>query len=265
MKRRGSGAWAVVRILAILVLSISFPAYAQDTAISGEDAFRQAIELLEIGDHENAIPLLEIALEERPESPGALWNLGTSAIVTNRYELATNIWTRYRAVAPDDWQALPKLVQTHQGTGSFELRDRARAELFRLFEDGSDQRLSQEVMYCREQYALGSSRVLAYEYFQPFSTDRPRFYEFFVTDAEANILFSVSFGSYETTNSIDLETGGHGPDERLYHFDAYYPEGGHRTLGFITRHEVMEYDEARQMMASFAADLMEEQSARVEE
>lgn len=118
MKAKRTAIWAPVQIMAIATLLFAPPGIAQDTAISGEEAFRQALELLDANEHEKAIPLLEVALEEHPESRGALWNLGTSALITERYDLATTIWSRYRALEPDDWQALPKLVQAHQGSGN---------------------------------------------------------------------------------------------------------------------------------------------------
>ncbi len=43
---------------------------------------------------------------------------------------------------------------------------------------------------------------------------------------------AVSFGSYEATNAYAVETGGAGPDGRLYHGDLYDP-GSHTTLGFF--------------------------------
>ncbi len=43
---------------------------------------------------------------------------------------------------------------------------------------------------------------------------------------------AVSFGSYEATNTYAVETGGAGPDGRLYHGDLYEPES-HKTLGFF--------------------------------
>ena len=95
-----------------------------------------------------------------------------------------------------------------------------------------------------------------YEYFQPFVTERAKFYESAVTDAGGDTRFTVSFGSYESTNSVSLELGNHTVDERLYHFDAYYPDGTHSTLGFVTLAEVMDYDEARRIMTSMAAQLL---------
>ena len=248
-----------MRTLVILVCVVfSVSGRAQDAEQSPREAFDQAVSLFEAGDHEAAIPLLQSALQAYPDATGALWNLGISALLTERYDLAAITWKHYREIAPQDWKALSKLIQAYQGSGNMERRDYVRNELIKLYESDTDSSLSNEDRYCREQYRIEDGSVLVHEYFQPFSSATAKIYEFFFTDAQGDTRFSVSFGSYDFTNTLDLELGNHGPDERLYHFDAYYPDGTHRTLGFVTRSEVMNYDEARTIMAPMVERLSKE-------
>jgi len=55
---------------------------------------------------------------------------------------------------------------------------------------------------------------------------------------------AVSFGSYGATNAYAVETGGAGPDGRLYHGDMYDP-GSHTPLGFFKTRP--SYDMARKI------------------
>ncbi len=236
----------------ITTVLLIFPLFllAETSQLTAEKAFNQARTLIEEGNHLEAIPLLEHTLSLNPNVPSALWNLGTSAIITEQYTLASKTWERYKRVEPDDWQVLPKLIQAYQGTGESKKRDDARDQLFALHKEKDNTSLKKQDRYCREQYPFRGGRVYVYEYFEPLATEWAKYFEYIVTDKDSNPKFSVSMGSYDSTNAMDLEMGNHKANERLYHFDAYFVGGKHSTLGFYVGEEPMSFDKAREIMMS---------------
>ena len=210
--------------------------------------FSRAVDHLEVKEYEQAMPILRRLLEEVPDNPAVLWNVGTTSIVLEEYELAELAWTRLHEQEPSNWEILPKLVQTYHALQKTELRDASRNKLFAFFKEGLDNALSNEAFYCREQFPHGDGRVYVYEHFEPFSSERAKFYEAVVVSSSGEINYSVSMGSYESTNTVDLEVGNHKPDERLYHYDAYYPGGSHRTLGFYVAKEPATYEQFRSLL-----------------
>jgi hypothetical protein len=237
-------------LIAILALIFVSPhAWASNYEnLTGKEAFYQAITQIENGNHGAAIPLLLHSDSKLPDSPSVLWNLGISAIIAEEYSIAAETWSRFRRIEPDNWEVLPKLIQAYQGLSKFEERNNVRSELMGFYNDGEKSNLSEQSKYCREQYPIDGGRVFVYEYFKPFSMERIKFYEAFYVNKSGELLFSVSMGSYQSTNQIDLELGNHKEDERLYHFDIYSSEGTHETVGFYSASEPFSYDKASKVL-----------------
>ncbi len=229
-------AWALVFALAT--------SSASGTAPQDENPFEKGILLYEQGKFADSITYLEKALNRYPEGSNILWNLGLASAAAGQHAKALTYWKRYRNVRSDDWQVVPKLIQTYQALGRIKMRDETLAALFRLREQTRDPRLKQTPLFCREQFKVNDRLVLAYQFFEP-SGEWMQFYRFVVTDSKGRDEFFVSLGSYEKTNQISKELGDIKEGERLYHFDGYYPGRVHKTFGFLKAKITPTYDAIR--------------------
>ena len=209
-----------------------------------EGSFDRGVRLYEQGKHAESIAPLEHALNRYPEGSNILWNLGLASAAAGQPEKALTYWQRYRTLRSEDWRVLPKLIQTYQALGRIELRDETLAELLRLRAQTLDPEFLDARWFCREQFKVNGRLVLAYQFFEP-SGDWMQFYRFLVRNAEGEKDFYISLGSYDMTTQISRELGEIKEDERVYHFDGYYPDGLHRTFGFLDGKTPPTYDEIR--------------------
>ncbi len=209
-----------------------------------EDPFEKGILLYEQGEYAESIPYLEKALNRYPEGSNILWNLGLASAAAGQHEKALSYWQRYRKLRSEDWRAVPKLIQTYQALGRTEQRDETLAALFKLRKQTQDPQFKEIRIFCREQFKVGGRLVMAYQFFEP-SGEWMQFYRFSVLSPQGKEDFFISLGSYEMTNQISKELGDIKEDERLYHYDGYYPDGVHRTFGFLSGKTTPSYDAIR--------------------
>jgi Flp pilus assembly protein TadD len=90
-------------------------AEAETNKLSPQTAFKKAASLMERGQHKEAIPYLEQVQKEYPDNASVLWNLGIAQAETGNHNEAVKVWQRYRKIAPNEWQAVAKIVQAYQG------------------------------------------------------------------------------------------------------------------------------------------------------
>lgn len=177
-----------------------------------------------------ALRLWRRAVSANPRYVSAHYNLGQSYQLAGEHKRALTHFKKVVALAPNDWRARAKLVQLHQALGQRRARDKARAALLALRKSGKVPKLGQAKIYCRDQFVVAGTRVYAYEHFALVGP-RAKRYSFFVGKGSGR--YTISLGSYATTNAIARETGRRAPGQRRFHLDGYYPGGTHRTLGFF--------------------------------
>jgi tetratricopeptide (TPR) repeat protein len=195
-----------------------------------EEQFQQAVALLNEGQFEDAVPILESVLKTYPEDPSALWNYGIAVGEIGAHEKAVSAWKRYRIAAPDDWRARAKLVQAYAAIGRVKDRDAERTSLFELRSSGKDPALSAVDRFCREQFRHNGQKFFVFEYFDPSGEWRV-FYSFGAVNDAGEETFRISLGSYDSTNEIVWELGDLPRSKRLYHLDRYENKG-HSTVHF---------------------------------
>lgn len=184
---------------------------------------------------EEALSLLIKATALDPNYQNGLRNLGQLYQSLGRTEDSAEVYESLLQVAPDDFQALSKLVQSYTALGKDKERDRHRARLFELYKAGK----LRQAFYCREQFKVDRTPVMVFEYFELKGEMGVR-YSFNVLDeAGKKAQRRVSLGSYEMTTRMARETGSIGPNERMYHLDGY--EGrSHATYGMYTKEPTYE-------------------------
>jgi hypothetical protein len=143
----------------------------------------------------------------------------------------------------EDSKALAKKVQLYEALGKIKERDAAREDVFKLFKAGK----IAAKFYCREQFNVGKTPVIVFEYFE-LKGERALRYSFQVLDEKGDSAQQISLGSYEMTTLLAREQGQIKADERMYHLDQYTPQS-HATLGMFKKEPT--YEETRQQVIAF--------------
>ena len=204
-------------------------------------AFKAANELFEKGKREEALRKYLECLSLAKDHRGALFNGGLVAYLTGKHKTAAELFERLRSLKPDDTGALGKLVQTYEAQGALEKRDDARRALFDVRAGLPEDERAELRMYCREQFLVGKTKVMAFEYFE-LEGDQAVRYRFAVVDEKDKEIYRISLGSYELTTKIAREQGVIGKKERMWHLDRYDDAG--QSLVAMMKAEPT-YEEAR--------------------
>lgn len=244
---------------AVVFLALSGTVGAQDTSAAGagqsndsspaqrlDKAFKDGNNLLEQHKPAEALLRYEEALAIQPDDATILFNAGMAAYFSKNFARAADLWKHLVALDPDDWRARSKLIQAYQALGKTMERDAERTKLVEAWKSGKNEDLSKQIEYCREQFEVNGSKVMAFEHFE-FKGERPVRYVFIVLNTDGKEDHQYSLGSYETTNQIWHETTKPTPkkEERLFHLDGYFPNM-HATYGMMVGEP--SYDETRAMV-----------------
>lgn len=239
---------AVIRIIALATLLLTATAVAAEKPdkLSAEAAFKTATELMGKKDYKRAIPYLTRVQTDLPVDSSVLWNLGLAFAAIGEHAKAIETWQSYRKIAPDDWQARTKLVQSYQALGDVKERDEEIKSLYEYQKNSSDPKVNSAERFCREQAVMGKRSVYVFEYFSP-SGDQKQFLRFCVLNKKGDVDYYISLGSYDSTTEIARELGEIAKDQRLYHLDEY-TDNRHSTYAFFKTKP--EYEEVRSMVLS---------------
>jgi len=232
--------------LAALLLTATAVAEEKPEKLSAEAAFKTATELMGKRDYKRAIPYLTRVQKDLPDNSSVLWNLGLAFAATGEHSKAIETWQSYRRIAPDDWQARAKLVQSYQALGDIKARDEEIKSLYEYHNNSTDPKVNTAERFCREQAVMGNRSVFVFEYFSP-SGDRKQFLRFCVLNKKGDVDYYFSLGSYDSTTEIAQELGEIPKNERLYHLDEY-TDNHHGTYGFFKTKP--DYDKVRSMVLS---------------
>lgn len=231
--------------MALLLTATAF-AEEKPEKLSAEAAFKTATELMEKKDYKRAIPYLIRVQTDAPVDSSVLWNLGLAFAATGEHSKAIETWQSLRKIAPDDWQARAKLVQSYQALGDVKARDEEIKSLYEYHKNSSDPKVNSTERFCREQAVMGKRSVLVFEYFSP-SGARKQFLRFCILNKKGEVDYYISLGSYDVTTDIARELGEIPKDGRMYHLDEY-TDNHHATYGFFKTKP--DYDEVRSMVLS---------------
>jgi tetratricopeptide (TPR) repeat protein len=230
------------RVLVAIALSVVCvrATCGQDTK-EAEESFRRGAALMRQHKYSDAIPFLKDAEKAFPTNASVLWNLGIAQADVGNHKEALDVWQRYRRVEPDDWKAIPKLVQAYQALGDRPARDREILALQDLKRKANDAELARAEKFCREQFVAAEQKVFAFQMFEPKGS-KPVYYRFSVVDAKGNESFYISVGSYDSTTEVARELGEVPKTGRLYHLDRYE---GKNHQSFVFWKVQPEYEVAR--------------------
>ncbi len=218
--------------------------YTDEEAKKSGVLFEEGNNLMEQNKFQEALVKYKESLAVVPDSLGPLYNGGVAAFSIKNYKEAILMWKRIKELDPEDWQVRTKIIQTYQSLEMFSERDLERKELFDLRKSGEIEELNKTDFYTREQTELAGKKIMVFEHFE-LKGDRALRYAFYILKDDGKPEFSISLGSYETTNAIWRETEKRKPEERLFHLDGYF-QNGHSTYGMYEKEPT--YDETREMV-----------------
>ena len=175
---------------------------------------------------EMAIKLYSRVLAIDPAYRNALFNMGQIRQKRGENQAAIEHFKTYLRLEPDDPDALAKLIQLNTAVREDAIAASLRDKLLSLHKQGR----VPAARYCREQLRVNGAQVLVFEYFE-LPDPRAVQYAFVILSSSGEARYSVSLGSYKTTNDIARESGRIKGEERLWHLDLY-SGAGHRTLAF---------------------------------
>jgi tetratricopeptide (TPR) repeat protein len=224
----------------IFVAVVAVNAFGQNPSATQQAQAETAFEIgnshMEKRKFAEALASYKQALAILPNEPTMLFNAGLAAYWTKDYSLALELWTRLKNLDPSDWHVRAKLVQTYQVLGRLPEREAQRKELFEMWQSGKPAEFKEQVQYCRDQFEVKGQKVMAFELFE-LKGERALRYVFSILNAtEDGEEFRISLGSYSFTNAVWRETRKPKPreDERLFHLDGYFNNGGlHATYGMF--------------------------------
>ncbi len=186
-----------------------------------------------------AFQAFKAALTGDPENPLLLYNAGLTAFLAEKPEEAIPHWTQLKALEPSNWRVRSKLIQAYEAVGRRKDRDAERAELLRLRKETKEEQWKEEKLYCRDQFVVGKTHVMVFEYFELDGVYQVRLSFTVLGPDKLTIKARYTLESDKTTNAIAQSTKELKPGERLFSLDGYWNDENaqtrtHATFGFYT-------------------------------
>jgi hypothetical protein len=231
-------------ILFLVLLPVNL--FAQTKMETAEQILDRTAGAAKAGDKTFAIAIADSLVKVHPDMASAWWMLGEFQLNNQKPELAIRPLNRYRELRPDDWRVLPELIQAYQFIRDTANRDKERADLFRLYNEGKDSSLTSQTEYELDVFYVDTSLVEVFEQLNP-KGDRPEFIYFYWFDSKGMQVGRFSLGSYESDNAYARQRGELKADERIYTFD-YNTEKSHATFGYFKSNPM--YDTLRKMVVA---------------
>lgn len=173
------------------------------------------------------------AIEQNPTDLDSHYNLGQLYQTAKRHDAAVLQFEKVIELKPDEWRAIAKLVQESEALNDDPRRDSAIEKIYSVWRSNADVDLTNQGFYIRDQIDVENGKLFALEYFE-LEGDRPRKYVFNLQNPQTgDFVFSVSLGSYSSTNDFARANGDIAADGRLYHLDGYSPNGSHYSYAFF--------------------------------
>jgi len=220
----------VCRIQLVLAALVAFTGVPERAFGQAENTPAYREQLVAMKKYAEAYQAYKDALAKDPKNPTLLYNAGLMAYLTDKAKDAVACWSQLKALEPDNWRVRAKLIQAYEAVGQQKQRDAERAELFKLRKETEDKDLKDLKYYCRDQFSVGTTRIMVFEYFE-LEGDEPIRLSFDLLEPEGKpVKTRYSLGSYKATNEVAKETKKIKPGQRLFHLDAHKQGGDTHEL-----------------------------------
>jgi tetratricopeptide (TPR) repeat protein len=185
-----------------------------------------------LGHDEKAIDLFLKALTIDPDQGNIAFNAGQCCQNLGRHKQALGHFLTATRLDPADWNAITKTIQEYETLGMEEERDRARDVLYRLRKKGKIESLNKANLYIREQFECGDKKIFVIEYFEMKGSMAKKLSFNIKKRKTGKLLYKVSLGSYDFTNTMAKISGELSEGNRIWHLDRYTGKK-HTTISFF--------------------------------
>ncbi len=197
--------------------------------------------LAENGKNDDAVNAWKKAVEVDPTYVNAWANIGQCYQLQGNQKESLECWRKVVALDDLDWRAWSKIIQC---SDSKEEAEKARNKLFSLHNEGK----IKTRRFCREQFSVGSKKIMAFEYFVPEGWEHVR-YEFYVmgkSDTEPP-QYRYVLGEIDGDTELARSQKTIGPDEHMFCIDGFH--AGRQTLvAMIKGKEAPAYESVRKLI-----------------
>lgn len=138
-------------------------AFAADPTLT-DAGYNAGVALGGLGREAEAIKRFEAVLKVDPKFVDAAYNAGQSYYNLKNFKRALALWSGMRAVAPDDFDLVKKVLQAQNALGDPAAVE-TRAALIALRKASREERVRGLKEFCFDQFDVGKAHVLAYETF----------------------------------------------------------------------------------------------------
>jgi tetratricopeptide (TPR) repeat protein len=212
-----------IHVVFAVLIALAGPVQGVFAQTENTPAYRE--ELVAMKKYAEAFQAYKDALAKDPKNATLLYNAGLMAYLTDKAKEAIEYWSRLKALEPDDWRVSIKLIQAYEAAGQLKERDAERTELFKLRKETEDPDLKKLKYYCRDQFSVGPTRIMVFEYFDLEGGEPIRLSFDLLEPAGKPVQTRYTLGSYKATNEIAREVKQIKPGERLFHLDGYKQDG----------------------------------------
>lgn len=222
--------WRVIRVIVIAIALSGLAPGTWASDVQPDSARAMAEKALDNNDFDRALVLFEQAVQAAPEDRYLLSVTARLAKRLKKHAIAVKYMERLLPIAVDSLPLRQDLLVQYLHLKDHDNHARIRAELVNLWKKSADPK--KEPTFVRDFFEQGKWQVVVVEYYE-LKGDLAKRYVFSIYEKGAEKpSFSISLGSYKSTDAIDREQNPNRGFERLFHLDAYGPSG-HRTLGFF--------------------------------
>jgi tetratricopeptide (TPR) repeat protein len=182
----------------------------------------------EAQDRDDKLLTLKAILARYPKDPDANFNIGVLYQLKEQPERALRHFETVVKEDPEDWHSIARLVQVNQALGKLKARDGWRSRLLTLYAQDKVVYPNAQVatVFCRDQFRLGSTWVMALESYAPRGP-RPVRYSFEVLSKSegGQKLRTLTLGAAPSPDAgTSFHLVGHWPDGTDVTYRAFASE-----------------------------------------
>ena len=205
--------------------------------------FKLGVMEFETGRLEEAIKYFERAVDLEPDEPAIHLNLAQASQNLGRHEMALKHFGEVLRLEPENGKMVAKQIQCYRALGKAKEAAAARDDLLARHQAAT----YKDSRYCCEQFAIGPTKVMAFEFFEPKKPNNVslQFYVLRLEEKDGDEHARYEIESLDSDTELAKQLGEIKDDERVYTLDGYPRPGVHQTFAYFQEKSVPAYDKVK--------------------
>lgn len=154
--------------LCLVLLTIAAPC---------QDYFEQGNAKAAARNYKGALADFQEGLKAQPNTPELLYNAGMAAYACEEFQLAADLWKRYRALEPEKYHGYTKSIQAEQALGNIDRVNELITELRERWKAGKVPELASDPFFCRYQFDFQDHHFYVMQCIEPNPEKRDHFWD----------------------------------------------------------------------------------------